>query len=655
MNKKLSAKLKIIPKSAGVYLMKDQTGRVIYVGKAKELNKRVRSYFRANVDEIKTRRLVENIADIDWLLTDSELEALMLETNLIKKYRPRYNILMKDDKNYVYIKITKEGFPRVYLVRKVIKDGAKYFGPYTNSLVVKKVLRSLNRIFPFYTYKNKSGIAPMDSQAGKELFHKRAKSAWGDLTEPQVYNQMIIDLVKFLRGQTKSVTRLFKKEMKRAAEEKNFETAAILRDRIVDINKMTESQRVVSTSKDDIDVLGYYGEDKEWVVSLLSIREGKLIDIKNVLMKGRNLHKGESLLKYFMVDYYQRTTDFPREIYISDQISDKTLIDRFINQQVKNKVKIIQPQRGNKRKLIDLAVKNARIEWMRRRSLKTFARKDGESLVELIDLLKASGVIFDEKFHETGVFRIEGYDISNLGDSGVVGAMVVWELKLKSQNSNVKNTKIGSKRNAKERSLTKMDLIKKGIGGFNKKLYKRFEIKSFRGQDDFAAMSEVLKRRFSHQEKGWIWPNLVLIDGGKGQLGAVLRIMAKKKVDVPVIGLAKREEEVWLGKLKINKSEELHLGDIVFWKIDLDKDSLASLLLQSIRDEVHRFAVSYQKIVRKKQARKSVLDDITGLGPKKKKKLLQEFGSVRGMVEAGERKVALVVGKKLAREIFELT
>jgi len=646
MNRKLTTKLKMIPKSAGVYLMKDKVGRVIYVGKAKELNKRVRSYFRDNLTEIKTKRLVEHIADIDWLLTDTELEALMLETNLIKKYRPRYNILMKDDKNYVYIKITKEDFPRVYLVRKVIKDGARYFGPYTNSLIVKKVLRSLNRIFPFYTYKNKSGVAPMDSQAGKELFYKRAKSVWGDLTDQNVYHQMISDLVRFLKGQTKSVAKLFKEEMKRASAEKNFEVAAVLRDRIRDINQMTESQRVVSTKKEDVDVIGVHGENKEWVVSLLAIREGKLIDIKNVLMKGEKVKDGQSLLDYFMVDYYQRTTDFPRSIYIGGEIEDEELIGRFVDQQAEGKIKILQPQRGDKRKLVELANKNARIEFLRRRSLKTFAKKDGESLVELIEVLKAGGLKVGDEYIKTGSFKIEAYDISNLGDTGVVGGMIVWEIKSKIQKAKIKTTTQNSNPTAEESQSDDIEHVKKWKGGFNKKLYKRFEIKSFQGQDDFAAMKEVLGRRFKHQEKGWSWPNLVLIDGGKGQLGVVMRILAEIDVSVPVIGLTKKEEEVWIG--------EWVGDDVKYLNIKIDKDSLASLLLQAIRDEVHRFAISYQKIVRKKQIRKSILDDIEGLGPKKKRQLLKEFGSVRGIIEAGEEKVAAVVGSKLANKIMEL-
>jgi len=646
MNRKLTTKLKMIPKSAGVYLMKDKVGRVIYVGKAKELNKRVRSYFRDNLTEIKTKRLVEHIADIDWLLTDTELEALMLETNLIKKYRPRYNILMKDDKNYVYIKITKEDFPRVYLVRKVIKDGARYFGPYTNSLIVKKVLRSLNRIFPFYTYKNKSGVAPMDSQAGKELFYKRAKSVWGDLTDQNVYHQMISDLVRFLKGQTKSVAKLFKEEMKRASAEKNFEVAAVLRDRIRDINQMTESQRVVSTKKEDVDVIGVHGENKEWVVSLLAIREGKLIDIKNVLMKGEKVKDGQSLLDYFMVDYYQRTTDFPRSIYIGGKIEDEELIGRFVDQQAEGKIKILQPQRGDKRKLVELANKNARIEFLRRRSLKTFAKKDGESLVELIEVLKAGGLKVGDEYIKTGSFKIEAYDISNLGDTGVVGGMIVWEIKSKIQKAKIKTTTQNSNPTAEESQSDDIEHVKKWKGGFNKKLYKRFEIKSFQGQDDFAAMKEVLGRRFKHQEKGWSWPNLVLIDGGKGQLGVVMRILAEIDVSVPVIGLTKKEEEVWIG--------EWVGDDVKYLNIKIDKDSLASLLLQAIRDEVHRFAISYQKIVRKKQIRKSILDDIEGLGPKKKRQLLKEFGSVRGIIEAGEEKVAAVVGSKLANKIMEL-
>jgi len=650
LDKKLATKLKLIPRSAGVYLMKNQFDRIIYVGKAKQLHKRVRSYFNRKIDDPKTRQLVKNIVDIDWFLTDSELEALMLETNLIKKYRPRYNILMKDDKNYVYIKITKEKFPRVFLVRQIGRDGAKYFGPYTNSFTVKKVLRSLNRIFPFFTYESSSGISPMNSQAGKELFYKRAKSVWGDLSDPSVYQAMIADLIHFLKGQTSSVIKLFRHEMGQAAAERNFEGAAILRDRVRDIEAMTESQRVVSSKREDVDVIGVYGEDKEWVVSLAVVREGKLIDLKNVMMAGERLPDGRELIDYFMVDYYQRTMDWPRRIYLPTQLADEKLLRDWLTTRKGGTIDIVYPQKGDKKKLINLVEKNARMEWLRRRSLKTYARKDGVSWWELSEVLLGKNIKLIELNRPVPLaYRIEAYDISNLGETGVVGGMVVWELKTVQANQPKDQPEAGQLSEE-----DKVKLIKKGKGSFNKKLYKRFEIKSFRGQDDFAAMNEMLGRRFKHQDKDWVWPDLVLIDGGKGQLGTVLKILHQMSVDVPVIGLAKKEEEVWVGKLRTRSEKVQTNEDIEYSKLILDKSSLASLLLQGIRDEVHRFAVSYQRVVRQKAVRRSVLDEVDGLGPKKKKILLQKFGSLGGVREAGEKKVAEVVGNKLAKKIFEM-
>ena len=685
-NSKIESRLKTLPKSPGVYIMKDEQGEPIYVGKALDLSKRVRSYFYREQTDIKTIRLVEKIDDIQWLVTDTELEALMLETTLIKKYRPKYNILMKDDKNYIYIKITNDYFPRVITVRRVQKDGASYFGPYTNGLKVNKILRSINRIFPFFTYQNSSGVSPMDSVAGKELFQKRSQTAWGDLSVRGVYVEMISDLKKFLRGNAHHVIDIFKNAMKEAANEKNYEQAAILRDRIRDINQIVEGQKVVSPKKIDVDVVGYYGQKNKWVVTLLVVRDGKIVDIRNMQAVS---YRGEDLPEMFarfVVDYYARTQDYPKYVYLPLELTEQKILCEYMEVEYQKKIKFEFPKIGEKKQMIELANKNAKMEYLRQQSVIKFARNEGLGIVDLIN--KLHDLNWDSyKFRKIkDVFRIEGYDISSLGDSGVVGAMVVWELKSsnKFQVSSIKG-KNKHKKIKREKKEKMFEQMKKWKGGFNKSYYKRFEIKSFQGQDDFGAMKEVFRRRFAkvkRENKKWIYPDLILVDGGKGQLGVVLRVLDELAVDVPVISLAKREEEVWAGRDEVssfkyqvsseenqetrtkkqeksdkeNHEKERLFGSAVFEykKLDIEKGELAGLLLQSIRNEVHRFAVSYQRIIRKKEVRKSVLDRIEGLGPITKKKLLKEFGSIKGIIDAGEEKVAKVVGEKMVRRIFEV-
>lgn len=678
INVKIQGLLKTLPRSPGVYIMKNSDEEVIYVGKAIDLSKRVKSYFNRELSDIKTIRLVEKIADIEWMVTDTELEALMLETTLIKKFHPKYNILMKDDKSYVYIKITNDDWPRIITVRRVNKDKASYFGPYTNGLRINKVLRSLNRIFPFYTYQSKSGVAPMDSVAGQELFQKRLQSVWGDLLDRDNYLAMIRDLKFFLKGKTAGVVQIFKTAMQEAANNKNYEQAAILRDRIRDIALIVEGQKVVSPKKIDVDVVGYFGEKKKWVVSVLIVREGKIIDIRNFRTGSEKDGDPSEILSRFVADYYSRTRDFPKIVYLPVKFESKQVLSEFLQLEAGHNLKIEFPKIGDKKQLIELANKNAKMEYLRQQSFVKFSRNEGLGIADLIIKLKKldwQNYNFDN--FSKHVFRIEGYDISNLGDTGVVGAMVVWELKARSKKQEIRNkNKKGTKKIKDKNENKKVDIdwleeMKKWKGGFNKSYYKRFEIKSFAGQDDFGAMREVFSRRFAldkwksaddgngqgeAKEKKWIWPDLILVDGGKGQLGVVLRVLGELGVNVPVISLAKREEEVWVGKIKsqISNLKFQIIKEYEYKKLDVEKGELAGLLLQSIRNEVHRFVVSYQRIVRKKEVRKSVLDQIEGLGPITKKKLLAEFGSVKGIIDAGEERIAKVAGEKVARRMFEV-
>lgn len=628
-------KLKSLPHESGVYLMKNSEEKIIYVGKAIDLAKRVRSYFNKNNKDQKTTALVDKIVNIEWIVTHSELEALMLETNLIKKYRPKYNILMKDDKNYVYIKIAKEDFPRVYVVRKVLKDGAKYFGPYTDALSIKETLRILNRIFPFYTYKNKSGVAPMNSQAGKELFYKRTKSAWGDLSDKNVYSLMLQDFLNFLRGRKAKVVNFLRNEMYLASENKMYEKAGLIRDRLQDIERITARQKVITPGNENLDVLEVFIEEKEAAGCVLVIREGKLLDVKKIWMKNvDDLNKNE-LVQNLLVEYYNLATDIPSEIIIGEDLYQMDLLVKFLHNKKGSNVKLRYAQKGEKRKLLELASKNAEMFLKKKKIEQLTARNEAVGLVQLFKELKICGGddydLWKRIFAAPkSLLRIEAYDISHFGESGVVGAMVVWELK-----------------DTKKKGLKFQEDILKWKGQFNNKNYRRFKIKSFAGQNDFAALGEVLGRRFLHKEEGWQWPDLILIDGGKGQLGSVWTELKSRGIDIPIISLAKREEEIWM----INVDD---MGEVNFVNLLLDKDSPASLLLQNIRDEVHRFVIGYQRNTRRKDIVKSKLDQVEGLGPTKKKMLLKEFGSLKGVYEAGQEKVGEIVGNSLAKRIFEM-
>ncbi len=623
-NNQIKRKLKILPKASGVYLMLNKDKKVIYVGKAKVLKNRVKSYFNRKIQDDKVARLVENIADIQWFEVDSELEALMLETNLIKKYRPKYNVLMKDDKNYVYLKITKEEFPRVYFVRKIVDDGSKYFGPYTDKYEVEELLRLLNRLFPFFRYSNKSGISPMNSKMGQELFYKRAKTVWGDITDPQVYEAMIADFGAFMSGKSQMVKDFFCLEMNRAAAVKDFERAAWIRDRLEQLQKMMTRQVVVVSKAEDVDVISSFGQGKIIFVCLLVVRTGKLIDIKYFEIK--NI-EDNFFLDWFLVDYYSMTQDWPQKIFCEAGLNDHTLISDFLYKKSGKRIKIFYPMKSWGGKLISLAKRNAKAEYQRKAILMSFARNKQDGWW---DLMKS--VFGQEKFdfwkkglEKKGIFRVEAYDISNLGDKGVVGALVVWESKVK--------VAVGNK------TLKKREWY----GDFQKSLYKRFQIKTFEGQDDFGALKEVLGRRFKHREKGWEWPDIILIDGGKGQLSVVMATLIELGIDLPTISLAKQEEEVWLGKRK----------DDEIWceKLSIEKDGEAGLWLREVRDEIHRFVIGYQRATRKNMMKKSILDEVEGLGPKTKKKLLAKYGSVREIKQINQQDLIDLVGKKMAEKI----
>lgn len=465
-------------------------------------------------------------------------------------------------------------------------------------------------------------MAPMNSRMGKELFYKRAKTVWGDITRVEVYGMMINDFISFMKGRSQAVEDFFQMEMNKAAERKDFEQAAWIRDRLKQLKKMMVKQTVVTPSQEDIDAISYYGQKNKGVASILIIRSGKLMDIKFFDLKINGEVAG-IILNRIIIDYYQLTDDWPGKIYCSQRLLDDRLIKGLLFGLSGKKIKIFYPQRGIGLKMIRLAERNAKSEFQRKSLLTDFVRNHNLGLQDLLRSL-VGGEKFDAWWQKILVkkdFRIEAYDISNFGEKGVVGAMVTWEIKQKSD---------------------KKDFVA-WEGGFKKSYYKRFTIKSFQGQNDFLAMREIFGRRFKHREEGWQWPDLILIDGGKGQLSSAIAVLAELEVDLPTISLAKKEEEVWLGQ----RNED----EINFKKIDIEKDSMAGLLLREIRDEIHRFVIGFQRKTRTGKMQRSILDEISGLGPKTKKKLLSIYGSVTTIRETDEVDLAKVVGKIMAEKI----
>lgn len=609
-----------LPEGPGVYQMKNEAGDVIYVGKAKSLVKRVTSYFRdSKQHSMKTRRMVREIADIQYIQVGSELEALVLETSLIKQLRPRYNILMRDDKNHLYIKITiQEDYPRIMTTRKVVDDGALYFGPKTSSKSVFSTLKLLRKLFPYRSCNLEITDKDGDVLIGNKTirypciyYHiKRCVGPCVQVCNPG-YKEMIGNIVRFLRGEYKDIARMLEEDMKRQATERLFEKAAKTRDLLQSVRTLMERQNVnLGDITEEHDAIGYVHMFGKYFIHLFQIREGAIIGQENFCLDDTVDEEAEagSILRSFILDYYQRTPQVPRVVLLPEVISDQETIGQWLKELSGHAVEVCVPQRGARKELVKLSTTNAeafaqqqKTKWMTEEQRTVGATKD---------LARAIG--FEGPFH-----RMECYDISHLGGTATVGSMVVFK-----------------------------------DGKPSKKDYRRFEIKSLEpgAIDDFRSMAEVLIRRLKRLAKeqatgkeetsfGEI-PDLIIIDGGKGQLSSVYAVMKKLGLRMPLISLAKREEEVFLPE----RSDP----------IILPRETAALYLIQNIRDEAHRFAISYNRNVRSKKLTKSILDEIPGIGPKNKKLLLTTYGDVHAIEQASFEDLSAVVGEKLAQNIKEV-
>ncbi|MGG5254849.1 excinuclease ABC subunit UvrC [Neobacillus sp. SM06] len=566
INPIIKQKLALLPDQPGCYLMKDRQGTIIYVGKAKVLKNRVRSYFSGSHDG-KTLRLVNEIEDFEYIVTSSNIEALLLEINLIKKHDPKYNIMLKDDKSYPFIKLTAERHPKLIITRKVKKDKGKYFGPYPNVQAANETKKLLDRIYPLRKCSTLPDRVCLYYHLGQCL-----APCVNEVSEEQ-YKQITDEITRFLNGGYKEIKKELSEKMLLAAEELDFERAKEYRDKIAHIETTMEKQKMTTTDFTDRDVFGY-AVDKGWMcVQVFFVRQGKLIE-RDVSMFPIYGEPEEEMLSY-LGQFYEKANHFkPKEILVQETV-ESDVAEQLLH------VKVIKPQRGQKKDLVKLAVKNAQIALNEKFSL---IERDEERTIKAVENLgKAMGIYTPH--------RIEAFDNSNIQGTSPVSAVVVF-----------------------------LD------GKANKKEYRKYKIKTVEGPDDYESMREVVRRRYSRVLKeGLPLPDLIIIDGGKGHIEAVRDILENELgLDIPLSGLAKDEK---------HRTSQLLYGNPLE-VVPLARNSQEFYLLQRIQDEVHRFAITFHRQIRGKNAFQSMLDDIDGIGEKRKKLLLKTFGSVKKMKEA---------------------
>lgn len=590
---------------------------MIYVGKAANLRNRVRSYFGSPLSmEGKTRTLSEAIADFEYVVTHTEQEALHLEAELVKRHQPVFNVRLKDDKHYPYLKVDlADPWPRIYITRRVEKDGARYFGPFANAGSVRRTLDLVNKLFPWRSCTKT--ITGTDPRPCLDYYINRCIAPCTSYCTKEEYDEVIQQVILFLEGRTDEVTRQLKRQMVEASAGLDYERAARVRDQLEAIERVTERQAVASTKPADEDVFGLARGDDDAVVQVVFVRGIKTVGLDNFTLMGTRDESDAEVLASFVKQFYESATYIPRRVVLPEPLAEQDLIESWLGERRGRPVKLVVPQRGERRRIVEMAAKNAResldaarVKWL------TDKGKTQAALSELEDALDLPAT----------PRRIECYDISNIQGTSSVGSMVVF------------------------------------VDGHPRpQEYRRFRIKGVVGANDFASMAEVLRRRFRRARERLIeetgaeapdvepaapetngrtarsdesfaaLPDLVIIDGGKGQLAAALDVMREMGVKhIPAVGLAKQHEEIFVQDV----SEA----------VVLPRTSQALYLVQRIRDEAHRFAITYHRGVRRKVGFQSALDTIPGVGPKRKKALLKKFGSVRGIREASIEDVAATVG-----------
>ena len=598
----VTEQLKQLPDSPGVYLMKDAQGNIMYVGKAANLSHRVRSYFGAKQNlSPKIERMVARVSELEFYVTSSEQEALILELNLIKMHHPRYNVRLKDDKTFPYLKIDlNEDWPRVYITRRLQQNGGYYFGPFASVKSLRQTLKIIKEIFPFRSCSKT--ITGVDPRGCLEYYIGRCAAPCVGAISKQEYARVIKEIIQFLEGKQEKVIRELRTEMAKAAEELNFEKAARFRDRIQAAEKVIEGQRIATKVMGEEDVIAFAQEKDQACVQVFFIRNNKLTGRETFVLQGTQYEKPGQIMANFIKQFYNSSPYVPPLILLQYPVEDTATITGWLQSKRGSKVSIEVPHRGSKKQLMDTVAANAEqgLEQLKIRQFATPKELD-EALAEIKRELNLTRL----------PLRMEGYDISNIQGAAAVGSMVVFE-------------------NGKPKQAH----------------YRRFKIKTVPAANDYAMLHEVLVRRFKRAGDAsdtWaILPDLVLIDGGKGQLNAALEAMTEVGAkSVTAIGLAKENEEIFVP----GKSEPIVLA----------RSSPGLKLLQRLRDEAHRFALNYHQKVRKRQTFTSALDAIPGIGPKRKRALLKRFGSSQAIRQATEEELASTEGmtKGLAKKLKE--
>lgn len=578
----IQEELKKLPAKPGVYLMHDATDEIIYVGKAVSLKNRVRQYFQESRKVTpKIEKMISRIAWFEYIVTDSELEALVLECNLIKEHEPRYNTMLKDGKTYPYIKATiQEPFPRLLFSRELKKDGNRYFGPFTSAAAIRESIELVNRIYHLRNC-NRMKKRPC-------LYHDMGQCpapCQGYITEEE-YRENFEKALKFLQGDTADIRREIHEKMKEAAERMAFEEAAVYRDQLESIRRVTERQKITSDERDDRDVVAVARSGDEAVVQVFFVRDGKVLGREHYYLTGVEYEKDEDVISSFIKQMYAGTPYMPKEIVVEKEFSDSKTILNWLSEKRGHKVYMTIPQRGQKERLLELAKKNAYMVLMQdSEKLRQERARTRGAMEEIEGLLGMEGQLH----------RVESYDISHINGFETVGSMVVFE-----------------------------------EGKQKKNDYRKFRIRSVSGPDDYASMEEMLTRRFEHSKREGLsegdsfahLPDIIFMDGGKGQVHVCEDVLKKLEVDIPVCGMVKDDR---------HRTRGLYFRDE---EIPIDTHGQGFHLITRIQDETHRFAIEYHKLIRSKSQTKSVLDDIPGIGPKRRQALMRAFESLEDIKNA---------------------
>ena len=603
----LQTKLENLPTSPGVYLMKNDQGEIIYVGKAINLRNRVRSYFRElKPDQAKTKALVKHIADLEYIIADNELEALVLECNLIKKYRPKYNINLKDDKTYPFLKITNEDYPQVLVTRRVLKDGARYYGPYPSVNELRNSLELIRKIFPFRSCKQK--VFTNDRPCLNAHIQMCYAPCIGRISKEE-YNEMIEQVALFFEGRQDGLVKRLQKEMEVAAENLEFEQAARLRDQLQAVEQIMTQQKAVLGGEDDQDVIAMARGINQCCVQIFFVRGGKIIGRENYFLRGTDDSSRGEVIASFMKQFYLTSQFIPRSILLETELEEQAVLEQWLTEKRESRVYLKVPKRGQAKELVDLVGRNAS---------EALARQEQEEMHQEQRTNGALEKLQDALGLDVLPRRMECYDISNTQGAESVASMVVF------------------------------------VDGKPKKdQYRRFKIKTVEGANDYASLREVLMRRFKHglteqaegennQGKFSTFPDVIMMDGGRGQVNVALEVLKELQLDIPVCGMVKDNR---------HRTRGLYYNNV---EIPMDDHGEPFLLITRMQDEAHRFAITYHRSLRGKRNLASVLDDIPGVGEKRKKNLLKHFGSFTKIREASVEELQEVEGinRTVAEEIY---